>query len=84
MIRSNRMGVEIMCFETSTQDYTDLPPGLPKLLEMFSCDCKTGCSSLKCTCPNELVCISGNCDGLIAIQTQKLLKCMMVTVMSRL
>ena len=29
---------------------TDLHPALPKLLEMFRCDCTMGCSSLKCTC----------------------------------
>ena len=37
---------------------------VPKLLEMFLCDCKTGCSSLKCTCPNGLVCMWQYCEGL--------------------
>lgn len=46
---------------------TDLPPALPKLLEMFHCDCKTGCSSLRCTCRKhglECTFACGHCEGL--------------------
>lgn len=46
---------------------TDLPPAPSKLIELFRCDCKTGCNTMRCTCRKHgLQCTSacGNCKGL--------------------
>ena len=29
---------------------TDLPPAPSKLIELFRCDCKSGCKTIRCTC----------------------------------
>ena len=46
--------------------YTDLPCVPEKLLKIISCNCKTGCSSMRCSCKkNGLICSStcGECHG---------------------
>ena len=46
---------------------TDLPPAPSKLIELFRCDCKSGCKTMRCTCrKNGLECTSacGICKGL--------------------
>ena len=45
---------------------TDLPPAPSKLIELFRCDCKSGCKTMRCTCrKNGLECTSacGICKG---------------------
>ena len=46
--------------------YTDLPCAPEELLKTISCNCKTGCSSMRCSCTkNGLICSStcGECRG---------------------
>ena len=45
---------------------TDLPPAPNYLLEVIHCNCKTGCSTLKCTCRRhglECTFACGDCKG---------------------
>ncbi len=49
-----------------TPVYTDLPPAPDELLQVVRCNCRSDCSSLKCTCRMHNVKCSlacGNCKG---------------------
>lgn len=53
---------------------TDMPPAPKDLLRMFRCNCKTGCSSRRCTCKKhgfECTPACGECKGLSCSNSSK-------------
>ncbi len=54
---------------------TDMPPAPKELLRIFRCNCKTGCSSKRCTCRRrhglECTPACGECKGLSCSNSPK-------------